>query len=133
MTTLGIYSNLYSKEYTNLFCRSLFVLLSFFSWSLCCLSFDDLQLLITSLLSSNSSYYCNYSFRQNQFFFYTSGFCWTFLLLSPMTTLGIYSYTLKNLLGFDELIQQCNSIVLLLFFVFTSNFLPLVIFAELSW
>jgi hypothetical protein len=37
-----------------MFCRSLFVLLSFFFWSLCCLSFD-LWILITSWLSSNSS------------------------------------------------------------------------------
>ena len=34
-------------------CRSLFVLLSFFFWSLHCLSFFDLQLLITHLVSSN--------------------------------------------------------------------------------
>jgi hypothetical protein len=39
-----------------MFCRSLFVLLSFFFLPLCCLSFD-LQILITSLVSSNSSYY----------------------------------------------------------------------------
>jgi hypothetical protein len=36
-------------------CRSLFVLLSFFFWPLCCLSFD-LWILITPLVSSNSSY-----------------------------------------------------------------------------
>ena len=34
------------------FCRSLFVLLSFFFWSLCCLSFD-IRLLITPLVSSD--------------------------------------------------------------------------------
>ena len=39
------------------FCRSLFALLSFFIWSLCCLSFFDLRLLITHLVSSNFSYY----------------------------------------------------------------------------
>ena len=37
-----------------MFCRSLFVLLSFFFWPLCCLSFD-LRILITHLVSSNSS------------------------------------------------------------------------------
>ena len=37
-----------------MFCRSLFVLLSFFFWSLCCLFFD-IQILITPLVSSNSS------------------------------------------------------------------------------
>ena len=37
--------------------RSLFVLLSFFFWPLCCLSFFfDLRILITSLVSSKSSY-----------------------------------------------------------------------------
>ena len=36
-------------------CRSLFVLSSFFFWSLCCLSFFDLRILITTLISSNSS------------------------------------------------------------------------------
>ena len=36
-----------------LFVRSLFVLLSFFIWSLCCLSFD-LRILSTPLVSSNS-------------------------------------------------------------------------------
>jgi len=32
-----------------MFCRSLFVLLSFFFWPSYCLSFDDVRLLITSL------------------------------------------------------------------------------------
>ena len=39
-----------------MFCRSLFVLLSLL-WPLCCLSFD-LRILITPLVSSNSSYTC---------------------------------------------------------------------------
>jgi len=38
------------------FCRSLFVLLYFFLWPLCCLSFFDLRNLITPLVSSNFSY-----------------------------------------------------------------------------
>ena len=38
-----------------MFCRSLFVLFSFFVWSLCCLFFFDLRNLITTLVSSNSS------------------------------------------------------------------------------
>jgi hypothetical protein len=41
-----------------MFCRSLFVLLSFFLWLLCCLFFFDLRILITSLISSNSSDVC---------------------------------------------------------------------------
>ena len=39
-----------------MFCRSLFVLLSFFFWPLCCLFCFDLQILITPLVSSNSSF-----------------------------------------------------------------------------
>ena len=38
-----------------MFCRPLFALLSFFLWPLCCLSFD-LRILITTLVSSSSSY-----------------------------------------------------------------------------
>ena len=45
------------------FCRSLFVLLSFFLWLLCCLSFFDLWLLITSLSSANFSYKNNQDLR----------------------------------------------------------------------
>ena len=41
-----------------MFCRSLFV---FFFWPLCCLSLD-LRILITSLISSHSSYTCNSAF-----------------------------------------------------------------------
>ena len=36
-------------------CRLLFVLLSFFFWSLCCVSFFNLRILITPLVSSSSS------------------------------------------------------------------------------
>ena len=39
-----------------MFCRSLFVLLSFFFWPLCCLFFFDIQILITPLVSSNTSF-----------------------------------------------------------------------------
>ena len=39
-----------------MFCRSLFLLLYFFFWPLCCLSFFDIRILITPLVSSNSSY-----------------------------------------------------------------------------
>ena len=39
-----------------MFWRSLFVLLSFYFWPLCCLSFFDLRILSTPLVSLNSSY-----------------------------------------------------------------------------
>ena len=38
-------------------CGSLFVLLSFFFWPLCCLFFFDIRILIAPLISSNSSYH----------------------------------------------------------------------------
>ena len=38
-----------------MFCRSLLALLSFFLWPLCCLFFFDIRILITPLVSSNSS------------------------------------------------------------------------------
>ena len=38
-----------------MFCKWLFVLFSFFFWPLCCLFFFDLWILITPLVSSNSS------------------------------------------------------------------------------
>ena len=41
-----------------MFCRSFFVLLSFFCWTSCCMS-SDLRILITSLVSLNSTWlYC---------------------------------------------------------------------------
>ena len=43
-------------SYLCMFCRSLFVLLYFFFWPLCCLFFFDIQILITPLVSSNFSY-----------------------------------------------------------------------------
>ena len=39
-----------------MFCWSLFVLLYFFVWPLCCLSFFDIRIGITPLISSNCSY-----------------------------------------------------------------------------
>ena len=45
-----------------MFCRLLFVLLYFLFWPLCCLFFFNLQILITSLVSSNYSFIsCNTS------------------------------------------------------------------------
>ena len=52
-----------SQVFYVMFCRSLFVLLSFFFWPLCCLSFFDLrilwylQTLLHSLWSSGSGFY----------------------------------------------------------------------------
>ena len=49
-----------SLVFCGVFSRSLFVLLSLFFWPLCCLSFD-IWILMTSLVSSNSSYINTYN------------------------------------------------------------------------
>jgi hypothetical protein len=54
-----VYSELciaWSLVFCAMFCRSLFVFLSFYFWPLYCLSFFDLRLLITPLVSSNLLY-----------------------------------------------------------------------------
>ena len=40
-----------------MFCRLFFAILYFFFWPLCCLSFFDVRLIITPLVSSNRSYH----------------------------------------------------------------------------
>jgi len=45
-----------SLVFCEMFCRSLFVLLSFFFWPLHCLSFFDLRFLVIPLVSSNFYY-----------------------------------------------------------------------------
>ena len=47
-----------SLFYKVMFCKSLFVILSFFLWSVCCLYFFDLHLLITPSISSDFSCTC---------------------------------------------------------------------------
>ena len=64
---------LVAQKYTDryMFWRSLFVLLSFFFWPLCCLFFFDLRILITPLVSWNSSgiqvgsIRCHYNIEQD--------------------------------------------------------------------
>ena len=46
-----------SFSFICMFCRSLFVLLYFFFWPLCCLFFFDIRILNTPLVSLNSSSY----------------------------------------------------------------------------
>jgi hypothetical protein len=52
-----------------MFCRSLFVLLCFFFSPLCCLLFFDIRILITLLVSLNTSYL--FSILSNILFFWT--------------------------------------------------------------
>jgi hypothetical protein len=52
-----------------MFCRSLFVLLSFFFWPLCCQSFFDLRNLIVPLWYLQTLLKCNYAYQES---FHTS-------------------------------------------------------------
>ena len=64
----GVYVPL-SLVFCVVFCRSLFVFLFFFFWPLCCLSFFDLRILTTLLVSSDS---CLYRFpRKNDVYINT--------------------------------------------------------------
>ena len=56
-------------------CISLFVLLSFIFWPLCCLYFFDLRILITHLISSNSS--------------------WLYICILPVLTVSVTSVSMS--------------------------------------
>jgi hypothetical protein len=60
-----------------MFCRSLFVLLHYFFWPLCCLLFFDVGILIAPLVSSSSSF--NYQLIGQRSTCY-SEFQWTWIL-----------------------------------------------------
>jgi len=64
-----VLSGVRSLVFCVVFCRSLVVNLSFFCWPLCCLSFADSRILITSLVSSNFSY--NWSLQE----YYKASLC----------------------------------------------------------
>ena len=56
LTTSSLWSSRYPiVSFMFMFCRSLFELLCFFFWPLCCLFFFDIRMLIAPLVSSNSS------------------------------------------------------------------------------
>ena len=75
-----------------MFCRSLFVLLFFFFWPLCCLFFYHIRILITSLVSSNSSKHIIY-------------FCPLFCFVSRMPLRNI-SFG-EGALGFSDCLTGC--------------------------
>jgi hypothetical protein len=96
------------------FCRSLFVLLSFFFWSLCCLSYLDIRILITPLVSSNSSYYPKHDNRI-RYKFYNLEYI---LLILDVLIYNLYIWILWELCSFElrnfpkfttEAACQCNS------------------------
>jgi hypothetical protein len=68
-----------------MFLKSLFVLLSFFVWSLCCLSFYDLRIFITPLISSNSWYFWGFFCL-----------CFVFRFIDPSIRLIINYYIHQN-------------------------------------
>jgi hypothetical protein len=96
------------------FCRSLFVLLFFFFWPLCCLFFFDLLILITPLVSTNSS-------------------CPFVLFLLTIVFSVLLRYTDSNYLPLVSSNSSCPFVLFLLTIVFSvlfrftdSDYLPLV-------
>jgi len=92
-----------------MFCRSLFVLLSFFFWPLSCLSFFDLRILKTPLVSSNSSYIQDYITQLQTI----DGVCKNDdIMVGPRTT-GVLIATRKRgeyYFGRDILPLPCNGL-----------------------
>jgi hypothetical protein len=82
-----------------MFCRSLFVLWFFFCWSLCCLSFD-LRLLITPLVSSNSS---SQSDMHHFYFICIQGRICIFAVLSDFCDFPVH---IKVIANSDKLCQK---------------------------
>jgi hypothetical protein len=78
-----------------MFCRSVFVLLYFFFWPLCCLFIFDLQILSTPLVSANSSIHHRFLcfvvfagfFVFFPFFYFCFVFCFLFFCFDVMRSL----------------------------------------------
>ena len=82
-----------------MFCRSLFVLSSFFFWPLCCLSFFDLLILITPLVTSNSS--CTWIKIK---------YAYKYVINTITTTYYVQHYYLKHVLNLNPLTESFNMI-----------------------
>jgi hypothetical protein len=97
-----------------MFCRSLFVLLSFFFWPLCYLFFD-IRILITPLVSSNSSYLSS-----------------LFYLIGPDQCYSIHKYFLPNKLDIYVSIDLLKDSLIIststLFSQFLTHFSPICYF-----
>ena len=76
-----------------MFCRSLFVLLSFLLWSLCCLFFTDLRMLIIRLVSSNSYEMDTRICWWTYFSHWREIINWLLLLIFPFNSFGFHGYT----------------------------------------
>jgi hypothetical protein len=101
----------WSLVFCVMFCRSLFVLLSFFPWPLYCLPFFDVRLLVTPLASSSFRHFllkCLYQTRK---------------MRSRVFVLGVGILHLSVPFQILGLFQQCGVFVLFILFHFTSNYL----------
>jgi hypothetical protein len=89
--------------------------LSFFSWPLCCLSFFDVRILITSFVSSNSSsdilrflFFIFPSFFQNKTFF-------VLLSFNVYTFISVYSFfSTPTNICFWIIIPQCFQFIVII-------------------
>jgi hypothetical protein len=92
-----------------MFCRSLFVLLYFFFWPLCCLFFFNIRILITPLVSSNSSIkelHILLTYRKSRYCrFKESRYCMCRLEENP--AINIYS-KIKQQFSYNFNIQKCT-------------------------
>ena len=73
-TVLSVAHVTWSLVFCVVFCRSLFVPLSVFSWPMLCLSFFGLRLLITHLVSSNFSSHTHTPHRHVQICHYSASY-----------------------------------------------------------
>jgi hypothetical protein len=86
-----------------MFCRSLFVILYFFFWSWCCLFFFDLRILITALVSSNSSYHT----------YYPVPLCLHLHLYLPWQTHGSFHEELRCLIKVEHINSPSQNVIML--------------------
>ena len=92
-----------------MFCRWLFVRLALFLWPLCCLSFFDLHLLITSLVSSNFLTCILYCFScKCEFMAHDSVSCFFFISF----------ITIDHQKKFFVVLWHCNNCIIFVFSIF---------------
>ena len=80
-------------SFLGMFCRSLFVLCHFFFWPLCCVFFFDLRIMITPLVSSNSSYSNHVFFKLSNCIKYVCGYAYRIIEVMIM----VFNATFSNI------------------------------------
>ena len=134
-----------------IFCRSFFVLLYFFCWSLCCLSFFDLRILITPLVSVGHCVVCSSSiyglllslwyllaivlsvFLRFTDLYYPFGICWPLcclfffdlrIIITPLVSGGHCVVCSSSIYGFLLPLWYLLAIALSVLLRFTDSYYP---------